>query len=1037
MKHRFLRCLLAPALLFFHLAAPAEDIDLFVGLTKDDVANVPNVLFVLDNAANFSASAPGCTYPDGTTPSMNGTTGGIEQCALYAAIQNLEVGDNDQPKMKIGLMAYNANKFVDWEGYKCDTVDTLGGCLMVPLTPMTAANKIKIMNWIKTWEVKDGFAIKTNNQATGAVMQEAWAYYAGRRGLSGRSYAAIKPASTCMKNYVVFIGNAYNASGKPGDQTGDKGPKDALENANSVSDKNAFPLATLDQKKIYLGPVTTQCGTFTFPTNHEGGGYYADEWARYMANPNATNTKTYTIGVHSSACQAEYASLLSSMATLGGGKYFPTMNFAELKIAFESILSEVQPVNTAFASVSLPVSVNTQGTYLNQVFIGMFRPDGDALPRWTGNLKQYKMGLVNGQLELLDADGAIAVDKNEDGTGFFAPCARSFWTPEGDDGYWTNITSANCIGRPGVSNTPDGNIVEKGAQGYMLRGMTPALRVVKTCSSAACTGLIDFNTTNATTIGMLGAVDTTERDAIINWARGLNNKAGDETFVATTAMRPSVHGDVVHSRPVAINFGTDAAPQVVVFYGGNDGALRAINGNRPDKATPNIGSVTPGSELWSFIAPETYPILKRLRDNSPKISFPLSTGGEPKSYGIDGPVVAYRDDAQTLVFATMRRGGNALYAFNVTNPATPALKWRFTDGGAIGQTWSPPRILKAAGFETGAKPMLIMGGGYDTCEDKDPHQCNGSKKGNKIYVLDAVTGAEKISFETHRSVVAEVFVVKDAATGLAKFAYAVDLGGNVYRISGEDANTPFGETPPANWKMTPIASLGCDDATKFGACQPNRKFMFAPDIVRDGGDYILLLGSGDREKPLTTWTSSTEVENHFFMLRDRPEDATWLTSENETCKADVICKDSLLRISSTTPTLAEVATKPKGWYLDLRYSEQVVTSAITVYGVTTFSTHIPATPATASSCSANLGQTSVYNISYINAGSANGTAERYEDVAGDGLPPSPVAGVVVLDDGTSVPFVIGSGPIPFTPNEPESPLPVKLPKSRVYWYIQQ
>ena len=43
------------------------------------------------------------------------------------------------------------------------------------------------------------------------------------------------------------------------------------------------------------------------------------------------------------------------------------------------------------ASVSLPVSVNTQGTYLNQVFVGMFRPDGDAAPRWYGNLKQYKL----------------------------------------------------------------------------------------------------------------------------------------------------------------------------------------------------------------------------------------------------------------------------------------------------------------------------------------------------------------------------------------------------------------------------------------------------------------------------------------------------------------------------------------------------------------------------------------------------------------------------------------------------------------------
>ena len=42
------------------------------------------------------------------------------------------------------------------------------------------------------------------------------------------------------------------------------------------------------------------------------------------------------------------------------------------------IFSEIQAVNSVFASVSLPVSVNTEGTFLNQVYIGMFRPDEKA-----------------------------------------------------------------------------------------------------------------------------------------------------------------------------------------------------------------------------------------------------------------------------------------------------------------------------------------------------------------------------------------------------------------------------------------------------------------------------------------------------------------------------------------------------------------------------------------------------------------------------------------------------------------------------------
>jgi len=720
------------------------------------------------------------------------------------------------------------------------------------------------------------------------------------------------------------------------------------------------------------------------------------------------------------------------MATLGGGKYFPTTNFSELKVAFESILSEVQPVNSAFASVSLPVSVNTQGTYLNQVFIGMFRPDEDAMPRWAGNLKQYKIGVdANDNLELQDADSKNALDVNLQGTGFFSRCARSFWTPTLSEDYWLNITDPNCIGHNAASDTPDGNVVEKGGQGYTLRKMDPLLRKVLTCADDACSKLDDFDIGNAAiTKAELGdpTMSDDDRTNLIDWARGLNNN-GDE-FGAATVMRPSVHGDVVHSRPVAINYGSDDAPQVVVFYGSNDGTLRAINGNRPDKATPSIGSAAPGTELWSFIAPETYPKLKRLRDNLPKVSFPGSTGGEPKPYGIDGPIMAYRDGTQTLVFASMRRGGNTVYAFDVTAPATPALKWRFSDGDT-GQTWSPPRVLKASGYPS---PMLIMGGGYDSCEDADLPDCSLTK-GNRVYVLNALTGEKLNSFDTARGVVAEVFVVQDATTGLAKYAYAADLGGNVYRISGADANTPFADTKPEEWTMTPIASLGCDDPKV--ACTANRKFMFVPDVLDDNGTYVLLLGSGDREKPLTIWKESNLVKNHFFMLRDNPTDKAWLTSENTTCGSDVICMQSLLAIGSTNPTPDELAEKPKGWYLGLRGTEQVVTSAITVSDVVTFSTHIPADPASATLCKANLGETSVYNIYFTNAGSANGTAIRYEDVAGDGLPPSPVAGVVKTDDVISLPFIIGAGAVPFVPKDPPLPDPLKLPKSRVYWYIEQ
>ncbi len=49
--------------------------------------------------------------------------------------------------------------------------------------------------------------------------------------------------------------------------------------------------------------------------------------------------------------------------------------------ALREIFNEIQAVNSVFASASLPVSVNARGTYLNQVYMGMFRPDGERASR--------------------------------------------------------------------------------------------------------------------------------------------------------------------------------------------------------------------------------------------------------------------------------------------------------------------------------------------------------------------------------------------------------------------------------------------------------------------------------------------------------------------------------------------------------------------------------------------------------------------------------------------------------------------------------
>lgn len=994
------------------MATFAEDIDLFVG-TPPNSTDAPNVLIILDNTANWN------------TPFDN------EKAALVSVINGLAAN-----KFRVGLMMFSETG----GGDKGDD----GAYVRAAIRLFDTANKPKYQALVNSLDVGGD---KSNGGKISKAMEEAWLYYSASAPNSGNKkvktdYVGNVSGTASSKAIYALSGNALPS--KDGSPYVSPIVAGCAKNFIIYISNGAAQDNSNDIKQATDALTTAGGSTTAIPISPSGSqDNVADEWARFMKKSSLAIT-TYTVDINKDT-QGQgpgWTALLKSMANVSSGKYFDvTASGTQISDALNAIFSEIQATNSVFASVTLPVSVNTQSTYLNQVFVGMFRPDTDSFPRWPGNLKQYKLGIDGGVLKTLDADNKSAINSS---TGFITECARSFWTPSSTDNYWQFKPQGGCLTISGAdaSNYPDGNIVEKGAQAYRLR--QGGTRQMKTCSTSGCTALMDFSTANGTTIGLLGTANTTERDTLINWVRG-NDNQDENTNSNVTEVRPSVHGDVVHSRPSAINYGTAAAPQVVVYYGGNDGLLRAINGNR----TADIGSVPAGSEIWSFMPTEFYPNLKRLRDNSVTIAFPGHTTGtptpQPKAYGMDGSITAVQGTNTTWIYAAMRRGGRALYAFDVTTPASPSLKWKIgcpsltSDTGCtsgmtnIGQTWATPTAFKAAGYGSGNSTILAMGGGYDNCEDGDPNTCTSSSKGNRIYMIDADTGAVLKTFNTSRGVVGDVTMVTNSA-GQAVYGYAADMGGNLYRISGIDAATAIGSTPPANWTITPIAALGCNTAS---SCTANRKFLYGPEVAFTNGQYLLLLGSGDREKPLLSYTSAAGVANRFYALRDNPSDSTWLTSQNATCGADVICNASLLGITSTaTPSNSDLAAYPRGWYLAMASTEQVVTSALLLFDTVTFSTHAPQV-ASSTSC-VGLGTARNYNINYLNA-SASG--DRFEVIAGGGLPPSPVAGIVQLDDGTQKPFIIGGGTCATDSSlqgcEAVPPASGTRPKSWVFWDIER
>jgi Tfp pilus tip-associated adhesin PilY1 len=482
MKKNLRTVLLTGLCLFVGLSASvrAEDTDIYVD--NSGTAGTPNVLFIFDNAASFDASATNtCTYVDDhQAPSLGNTSGGVEQCALYNTVYALTPNS-----VNIGLMVYESNNIRDVTNANCGNSN--GGCLVQPLIPMSGTAKAAFLAWIKTWKTTGGTGdgyIKSSTERTGAVMQEAWAYYKGATGLSGRNYAGIQPTAGCQKNFVIFVGNAFGTSGTPGD-----GGSAAIYSSLASAGASADQLKSIAIPSGSYGASNFSCGNYSMGNHTDSSGLYGDEWSQFMKNTDIFSTLddsqgiiTYTIGFLGTTCKPDYPALMTSMAKVGGGKYFATSSYDEIKTAIDKILNEVQAVNSVFASATLPVSVNAQGTYLNQIYLGMFRPDPFALPRWVGNLKQFQFALVyndpskpdpnNASLILADANGDAAISSTS--TGFISANAVSFWTYKDtsnapDDATTGGFFVNDSRGAGKTFDKVDGEQVDKGGAAQQIR----------------------------------------------------------------------------------------------------------------------------------------------------------------------------------------------------------------------------------------------------------------------------------------------------------------------------------------------------------------------------------------------------------------------------------------------------------------------------------------------------------------------------------------------------------------------------------------
>ncbi|MBI2961731.1 MAG: pilus assembly protein PilY, partial [Betaproteobacteria bacterium] len=348
-----------------------EDIDIFLANPAVS-AERPNILILLDNTANWN------------------TPFDVEKSALVTVVNGLGDGYN------VGLMMFPET------GSPNDNVD--GGYVRFAVRQMISANKTALATMVNNLHI---LGDKGNNATFSLLMYEAYAYFAGIPARAGfgkvkRDYAGntaynplaaalpgnaftsassvqyVSPiVSGCQKNFIIVISN---------------GP--ASDNASSLA--AAETLLT----GIAGGAPTTIAIT---PDGEQNN--WMDEYARFMANndcnanfPGVQTVATYTVDVDPIATGQgpSHTALLQSAAAAGKGKYAAVTTAggaADLVTKLNAIFQEIQSVNSVFASTTLPVSVNVRGTNLNQVYIGVFRPDANKAPRWFGNLKLYDLAV--------------------------------------------------------------------------------------------------------------------------------------------------------------------------------------------------------------------------------------------------------------------------------------------------------------------------------------------------------------------------------------------------------------------------------------------------------------------------------------------------------------------------------------------------------------------------------------------------------------------------------------------------------------------
>jgi len=434
----------------------------------------------------------------------------------------------------------------------------------------------------------------------------------------------------------------------------------------------------------------------------------------------------------------------------------------------------------------------------------------------------------------------------------------------------------------------------------------------------------------------LGVATAEEAANLITWIRG-------DAVDGYRDRHGWILGDIVHSTPVVVGappgytgeesyeafHAAHEFRQKIVYVGVNDGMMHAFDADT-------------GTEEWAFIPEFALPEYPSFADSGYCHQYSCDQTVTVEDIRVGG---AWR----TVLISSVREGGSAVFALDVTVPGAPDVMWQVDLPND--KTYASEVEIVSIGGTSGA----LIGSGLD--ED------NGEAW---LYAYNAATGSLLGEFEisdtSDRNKATKPAFVDLNLDGEIDLMYVGDLDGSLWRI---DVN---GSPHPTSWSKSEMFTSNNEiTASPVAAYGPN-------------GSVNVYFGTGSY---LTDDDMMTLDENSFVCVYDfhNEESSTWRDLTDQT--------------DSINPVGGDM-----GWFVTLEQSlgERVTEQAVVVAETVIFTSFAP----TMDACVAG-GESWLYQMAYTDGGLANpdeqdGPEDRVVSL-GDGIASYPV---VDLAQGTVV-----------------------------------